>query len=374
MKITARLVASIGALVITACGGGGGDTASSQAVTPTTPTTQTPQTPTPTPPPVAVKPTSYENDKTMGLDPVLLPVATDTAAFARADFSRDGNFDLFIAYNPNVTSASDTTPGVFEFYAQRADGSYLKNANMIDNSVGCNNPRKAIVADFNGDKRPDVFVACHGIDVAPFPGEDSYIVLSMADGKYMSRKVGNIAFTHGATAADVDGDGDVDVLTASGGGLTLYKNDGQGVFTVDNTTVPTDLKVPGYYTVELIDTDGDGNLELLAGGHEFAPFNAPTVLVTNPFGTTLVSRTIPTVTAEQVVLDFTVHNGNVYLVRTGGGGDHFYGSNTVQKYSLSDGSTSVLYSKLTTAPLLELLSTSNGLVNALAKYPVTIPY
>ena len=73
---------------------------------------------------------------------------------------------------------------------------------------GCIHPRKAIVADFNGDGRPDIFVACHGYDATPFPGEANKVVLSQPNGTYVtSNASADVGFHHGAAAADLNGDG-----------------------------------------------------------------------------------------------------------------------------------------------------------------------
>jgi hypothetical protein len=46
-------------------------------------------------------------------------------------------------------------------------------------------PRKIVIADFNGDGKPDIFIADHGYDVAPFPGAQSTLILSTPDGHYV---------------------------------------------------------------------------------------------------------------------------------------------------------------------------------------------
>ena len=43
--------------------------------------------------------------------------------------------------------------------------------------------RQIVIADFNGDRRNDIFVADHGYDAEPFPGRANTLVLSTADGK-----------------------------------------------------------------------------------------------------------------------------------------------------------------------------------------------
>jgi hypothetical protein len=62
-----------------------------------------------------------------------------------------------------------------------------------------------------------------------------------------------------------------------------------------------------YFSVELVDVDADGKLDLLLGGHEWE--GAPTSLFINPGSNNFSSAsriTIPAVANEEVVLDFTV--------------------------------------------------------------------
>lgn len=72
------------------------------------------------------------------------------------------------------------------------------------------------------------------------------------------------AFTdpQSVTAADIDGDGDVDLASASSGDDTVawYENNGRGVFTVRVITMTAD-GVRGVYATDL---DGDGDTDILA--------------------------------------------------------------------------------------------------------------
>ena len=65
----------------------------------------------------------------------------------------------------------------------------------------------------------------------------------------------------GATFADVDGDGDLDLLvTTLGEGNFLFLNDGKGHFTLDKNSGLVGKK--GSMTMALADIDGDGDLDL----------------------------------------------------------------------------------------------------------------
>ena len=60
---------------------------------------------------------------------------------------------------------------------------------------------------------------------------------------------------------DVDGDGDLDLVTSCPSALRLYTNDGSGVFTGEDVSLPEDE----LSTFALGDLDGDGDLDLILG-------------------------------------------------------------------------------------------------------------
>jgi hypothetical protein len=80
-----------------------------------------------------------------------------------------------------------------------------------------------------------------------------------ADGAFGSAAV------RAAAAADIDRDGDVDVLTAIGSTLTMYKNDGSGRF----TTAPAAITGIGFVgsatSLAFGDLDGDRSVDVVVG-------------------------------------------------------------------------------------------------------------
>ncbi|MEZ6124281.1 MAG: VCBS repeat-containing protein [Planctomycetaceae bacterium] len=66
-------------------------------------------------------------------------------------------------------------------------------------------------------------------------------------------------------AADVDGDGDLDILSASSRDDTIawYENDGNQVFTKRVISTAAD----GAYSVFAADVDGDGDLDVLSASY-----------------------------------------------------------------------------------------------------------
>lgn len=285
---------------------------------------------------------SYANYKDIGLTPHTLPEGNNSVR-AYGDFTGDGRLDLFRAVLTYSTASppSKATPSRFEFYTGLANGRYARNTVLLPRPAGGVHPRKAIVADFNGDGRPDIFVACHGYDAEPFPGERNKVVLSQPDGRYeVSDASSEVEFHHGASAADLNGDGKADVVVANNsdaGPACVFINDGTGHFTRESPNrLPASLRGGLYFSVELVDVDQDGWLDLLIGGHEFQ--GSGTCLFLNPGSNDFTSATrleLPRVPNEGVVLDFVVTGSGdsraIWVLRTSGGDGTFYESRVVQR-------------------------------------------
>jgi hypothetical protein len=309
--------------------------------------------------PLAVAETSYQNFKEVGLLPQTLPYYRDNVGTIRAygDFFQSGRLGLFaatITYWP-PTTPENATPSIFEFWSKQDDGTFVLNTQMLASQNGCIHPRKAIVADFNIDGRPDVFVACHGFDAAPWPGESNKIVLSQPNGSYTIQDASpDIGFFHSASAADLNDDKLPDVIVTNNfdpASAFVLINQGEGVFQRESSLrLPSLIGGKNYFTVELVDVDGDESIDVVLGGHEFE--GAPTVVLLNPGSsifTSVTPITIPSVPNEGVVLDFAVtgtgSTRTLWVLRTSGGDGTFYQSRTIQK---------VLWPSLvSTVPLLE---------------------
>jgi hypothetical protein len=126
-------------------------------------------------------------------------------------------------------------------------------------------PHAAVVADVNGDGAPDIVTADPaGFSVWLNGGAASFVLGAGGVGDPQARQVEQLV------AADLDGDGDVDLLTPVGGtGALLYwLNDGSGTFSANGSILLPD---PNPLPLRVItgDIDRDGDLDLIGNTPSF---------------------------------------------------------------------------------------------------------
>ena len=206
--------------------------------------------------------------------------------WSQQDFNQDGHLDFLYTGTMRPTNENSTgkttggacggdacegdMPGPSLFLNDGTDNYVLSDELIIDRREvpGQSLSRRNLIADFNGDSRLDFFIADHA--VGTHNGiRDSYF-LSQPDGTWVESSKSHLSdsdfiiFDHGGAVGDIDNDGDIDiVLTDLNRQLICWFNQGDGYLKKRRCGRGQ------WAAIELADMDGDGDLDLVAGGDDF---------------------------------------------------------------------------------------------------------
>jgi len=155
----------------------------------------------------------------------------------------------------------------------------------------------AVVADFNGDGRMDLFLGDMGPDHTRGPGGQNHLLLQTADGHMEDVTLTNLPLRNrgfaAVCAADFAGNGVLDLFAGVWGGALAgpldlgrpltYRNDGKGVFRIDSSRYPAAM-ADLFFGLNCVvgDFDGDGHVDLIAELYPImGPPGAPATLLLN---------------------------------------------------------------------------------------------
>jgi hypothetical protein len=217
------------------------------------------------------------------------------------DFNGDGRDDVMVV---RALYQSDRTFPVVVLVNQ-GNGTFLDQTSSIFDGAPPQtlDARRVVVADFNGDGRPDVFVADEGQDVTPNSGHQNTLILSAPGGK-LTNATANLPqrsdFSHALAMADVNTDGSPDLFVGNLGDAnsSILLNDGHGHFRDEPNGIPADLADPGRSIITsavFADVNRDGLPDLILGGGSNGLYSTvPVVLLNNGHGAfPSVSSTLP---------------------------------------------------------------------------------
>ena len=157
------------------------------------------------------------------IDPSYRPHANISEA---ADLDGDGNEDLVLlgfTFPTSDVTAANYRPQPGRVFLGDGDGGFRRApAELFPvDTLNTVTPRKAPFGDLNGDGLPDMFIAGHGWDAEPFPGEQNRLYLSRPGGGWRdaTSELPRLSdFSHSAAIGDIRGQGIPDILVGNYGG------------------------------------------------------------------------------------------------------------------------------------------------------------
>ncbi len=203
--------------------------------------------------------------------------------FQITDLNRDGRPDIL--FFPNDFGAEKTQVFPIAALLNNGVGGFSLAPSDYFGLATAASATQALVADFDRDGLADIYVSNIGWDFGgDWPGSPNTLLLGRAAGGYVNgtARLPQLSdFTESAAAADIDGDGDLDILamnifggTPASGPLTdpyFLINDGSGQFSRSDDRLPAGIssrvEEQKYTAVAFVDANGDGRPDLFLGSH-----------------------------------------------------------------------------------------------------------
>ena len=178
-----------------------------------------------------------------------------------ADVNGDGKPDLVVAiYCASISNCNPVGPGAVSVLLGNGDGTFQA---AVPYGSGGNGAQSVAVADVNGDGKPDVLAANFSGTVG--------VLLGNGNGTFQTAVTYNSAGSASSVAvADVNGDGKPDLAVVANGLVAVLLGNGDGTF-----QGPATYPSGGYQaqSVAVADVNGDGKPDLVVANDSVSSTN-----------------------------------------------------------------------------------------------------
>lgn len=221
----------------------------------------------------------------------------ENASAAFADLDNDKDLDLILTGNVS-------TGKIAHLYKNDGKGNFIlvTNTPFLEVSAG-----DVVVADLDNDKDLDVIIS--GYNTAT---TGRIAIIYKNDGKgtfsiFTNTPAFDVVDEGDVDVADLDGDGDVDLVVTGDNGpseiTSLFLNDGKGVFTKDivASTLFQDLRDSD---ADIADIDGDGDKDVLINGRFGKNDRVAHLYINNGKGSFTLANETPFIGGNAGTVDF----------------------------------------------------------------------